>query len=451
MEKENKMGVMPMPTLVANMSLPLMISLLMQSLYNIVDSIFVARMSEEALAAGSLAFPSQVLMLAVAVGTVVGVNSILSRLIGAREFGAVSETATTGLVLAIVGSCVFALPGIFFADEMAAMLAEDPLIRKYCAEYLSVCMIFCGGTFIKTMYQRFLQATGNTFDSMVSLVVGALINIILDPIMIFGLCGFPALGVKGAAIATVIGQWAGAGVAVALNCLHNPLVRPSWREWRPRASVLSRNYAVGLPTINTQTFSFVMLICVNAILISYSGTAVAFFGVYYKLQSFLMMPINGLGQAAIPIAGYNYGAGKKSRVIELLKTALSAATVLCVLMIAAFEILPSSMLGLFSAGQEMLAMGVPALRVIAPTFLPASFTIILGFAVSGLGNGVVNMLASALRQALVLLPCIWLLASHFGTGAVWLAFWPAEFAGAAYAIFATIHELRSKDFFPSRG
>ncbi len=449
MVQENKMGVMPMTSLVVNMSLPLMISLLVQSLYNVVDSIFVARMGEGALAAVSLAFPVQVMMIAVSVGTAVGVNSLLSRLSGAQKFDEVTQVAATGIVLSVVGTCVFAGAGIFFASDIAAMMAEDAVIREYCREYLFICMAGCVGTFFETMYQRFLQSTGNTFDSMISLVSGALTNIVLDPILIFGLMGAPAMGVRGAAIATVIGQWVGAGSAIALNTLHNPTVRPAWRGWKLKLETLKLIYAVAVPTIATQMLNSVMLFCVNSILIAYSGTAVAFLGVFYRLQTFLQMPIIGMGQASVPIAGFNYGAGKKDRVLELLRTILWAAGILSIAMIAVFEFLPEQLLNLFSAGPEMLALGVPALRVIAPTFLPSAVTLALGFSLSGLGNGVINMWGSALRHVIVLVPCIWLLVSHFGTGAAWLAFWPAEFAAAAYAIFATLRDLKRKGFFPA--
>ncbi len=451
MEGKNKMGVMPMPRLVANMSLPLMVSLLVQSLYNIVDSIFVARIGERALAAVSLAFPVQVLMIALSVGTSVGINSLLARSLGAGEDGVVSDVASSGVMLALAGMTLFAVPGIFFAGGLAALLTGDAVIRELCGQYLSVCMALCGGTFLETVYQRFLQSTGRAFDSMVSLVVGALINLILDPILIFGLLGAPSLGVRGAAIATVIGQWAGAGAAILLNSWRNPVVRPSLRGWRPRLHTLRRIYAVGLPTIVMQALGGVMLFSANAILISYSGTAVAFFGVFYRLQNFLLMPVNGLGQAAIPIAGFNYGAGNKRRVLELMKTILLAAAVLSAVMIAVFEAFPARMLGLFSAGPEMLALGVPALRIIAPTFLPASATIVLGYAASGLGNGVINMLGSALRQVVVLIPCLGFLAWRFDVGAAWIAFWPAEAAGILYAASAALRELKRKDILPAVG
>ncbi len=450
MEQKNKMGTMAMPSLVLNMSLPLMISLLVQSLYNIVDSIFVARVGEDALTAVSLAYPIQMLMIAVSVGTSVGINSLLSRSIGAGESDSTSNIATTGFVLSIVGALVFMVLGLFAADSLAASFTDDAVIGEACAQYLFICMLFCGGTFLGTMYQRFLQAVGNTFDSMLSLITGAVINLIFDPILIFGMLGAPALGVRGAAIATVIGQWASAATAILLNRLHNPAVNVKLRGYRPRKQTLAGIYTVGLPTIVTQAIGSVMLLAVNSILIAYSSTAVAFFGVYYKLQNFLLMPMNGLGQAAIPIAGFNYGAGKKGRVMELLRTVLPAAIGISLVMTVIFAAFPAQLLGAFSASEEMLALGVPALRIICITFPFASATIVLGYTLSGLGNGVVNMLGNALRQVIVLIPCIWLLSKFAGIDYVWYAFWLSEAAGTLYAAIATVHELKSKEILTAK-
>jgi len=442
--EQNKMAVMPMPKLVANMSLPLMVSLLVQSLYNIVDSVFVAKMGEDALTATSLAFPVQILMIAVAVGTSVGMNAMLSQSIGAKKQEITENIAATGVILAVVGTAIFVLLGIFCSGWFVSVFTQDAVIGEYCRQYLSICMIFCGGTSVATMFQRFLQATGDTFDSMMSLVSGAVTNLILDPIFIFGFLGIPSMGVRGAAIATVIGQWVSAVVAIILNKVKNPTVPVRLKGYRPDSQVLKQIYKVGLPTIITQALGSIMLFCINGILIGFSSTAVAFFGLYYKLQSFLFMPMNGLGQAAIPIVGYNFGAKNLKRILEVFRTMLPAAIGLSLVATVVFMAIPRSLLGIFSAGDAMLEMGVPALRIISATFAFASVTIILGYGISGLGNGVINMLGTALRQVVILVPLVYAIARFFGVEYVWFAFWVSEIAACIFAVIGAGKELRKK-------
>lgn len=444
MERNNKMGAMPMPKLIVNMSLPLMFSLLIQSLYNIVDSIFVAKLSQDALTAVSLAYPVQLLMIAVAVGTSVGVNSLLSKSIGAKDRALTERAATAGVLLSLIGAAVFALLGLFCTDRFAAMFTDDPVIGGACAQYLYICMLLCLGTFVSTMFQRFLQSVGNTFGSMLTLVAGAVTNLLLDPILIFGLLGLPALGVRGAAIATVIGQWVSAVCAVLLNHFRNPTVRPTLRGFRPDGRILADIYRVGLPTIVTQALGSVMVSAINAILMPLSPTAVAFFGVYYKLQNFLFMPMHGLGQAAIPIVGYNYGAGKPERVRAAFSATVPMAAGVALLATAVFCAIPAPLLRLFDADAGLLALGVPALRIISATFIFSAVSMVLGYAASGLGNGLINMAATGLRQVVLLVPLVWLLARAAGVGAVWYAFWPAELLAALYAVFSTIRLLRRR-------
>lgn len=422
MKQDNKMGTMAMPQLVINMSWPLMISLLVQSLYNIVDSIFVAKIGEDALTAISLAFPVQLLMIAVAVGTSVGINALLSRSIGAKEYEMTENAATTGVLLALAAAVIFMLLGIFCTGVFVGLFTDNKIIGEYCRQYLLICMLFCGGTFIGTMYQRFLQSVGNTFDSMVTLIAGAMTNIILDPILIFGLPGFQAMGIRGAAVATVIGQWIAAITAVTLNRVRNPVVHVKFSEYHPDPKILRQIYKVGLPTIITQALGSVMVTAINAILITFSPAAVAFFGVYYKLQNFLFMPMNGLGQAAIPIAGFNYGAKKYDRVMQLLKTVLPIGVGISIVASIIFAVIPEPLLCIFSASEEMLAIGVPALRIICVTFAFASVTMLLGYFVSGLGNGMVNMVGTALRQFVLLIPAVFLFSRYIGIGYTWYAF-----------------------------
>ncbi len=444
MEENNKLGIMPMPRLVVNMAWPMMLSLLIQSLYNIVDSIFVARISEDALTAVSLAYPVQILMIAVAVGTGVGANAVLSRCVGAKKYEETRDLATTGTLLAVAGAVVFMILGIFCTKAFVGLFTSDEAIGAYAAQYLFICMLFCAGTFVGTMYQRYLQAVGNAFDSMLTLVAGALTNLILDPLLIFGIGFFPQLGIRGAAIATVIGQWLTAVIAVVLNARHNPLVQPRLHGYRLQKRVFAQIYQVGLPTIIMQALGSFMLSAVNAILMPFSSTAVAFFGVYYKLQSFLFMPMNGLGQAAIPIAGYSLGAGKLDRIRKLFRTMLPMAVGIAVVITVVFEVIPGPLLSVFSAGEEMLAIGVPALRIISLTFAFASVTMVLGYILSGLGNGIVNMIATALRQLVLLVPCLWLLSRFCGVANCWYAFWISEVVAMAYAVWATIRYLNKK-------
>jgi putative MATE family efflux protein len=440
----NKLGTMPMPRLVANMALPLSFSLLVQSLYNIVDGIFVAKLSEAALTATSLVFPAQLLMIAVGVGTGVGVNAVLSRNIGAKNTQSVQSVATTGILLALLSAAAFMLFGVFGTEVFVNAFAPDEEIARYSTQYLSICMIFCAGSLVSTMVQRFLQAAGDAFYSMVSLVAGAVTNLILDPIFIFGLVGMPALGVPGAAIATVIGQWVSCAVAIALNVTKNPIVHVHWKGYRPDPATIFQIYKVGLPTIVTQAIGSVMVAAVNAILLPFSSSAVAFFGAYYKLQSFLFMPMNGLGQGAIPIVGYNYGAKNFSRIREALSVLLPVGIGISLVMTVLFELFPAALLGFFSPTPEMLALGVPALRIIAPTFAFGAVTIILGYTMSGLGNGLVNMIGTALRQLVVFVPLAYWLASRFGVDRVWYAIWVAELVAMCYAILASRGILRQK-------
>jgi putative MATE family efflux protein len=444
MEQTNKLETMPMPRLVMDLSLPLMVSLLVQSLYNIVDSVFVAKLGEDALTATSLVFPAQLLMIAVGVGTGVGVNAVLSRSLGAKDADLVENAATTGLLLSLLSTAVFMVLGLTCTDRFVRAFTEDPVIAEYSRQYLSVCMIFCVGSLTATMFQRFLQAAGDAFYSMVSLLAGALTNLVLDPIMIFGLLGCPALGVRGAAIATVIGQCVSAAAAIWLNGTKNPSVRLCRRGYRLRWSVVAQIYKVGLPTIVTQSIGSVMMAAVNWILLPFSTTAVAFFGAYYKLQNFLFMPMNGLGQGLIPIVGYAYGAKNYDRVRWALRTALPVAIGVALAATAVFLLLPGQLLALFSPSPEMLALGVPAMRIISVTFALASVTMVLGYAMSGLGNGVVNMLGTALRQLVVFVPLAYLLAARFGVGKVWYAMWVSEAAALVCTALASGAVLRKR-------
>lgn len=440
----NKMADMPMTGLVLNISLPLMLSLLIQSLYNIVDSIFVSRLGEAALTATSVAYPVQLLMIAVGVGTGVGVNALLSRSLGAKDEIKIRQTAAIGVMLAVISSIVFMLLGIFFAGWFAEQSADDAVIASYAAQYLRVCMVISIGSLLATMFQRFLQASGDAFWSMISLIVGAVTNIILDPLLIFGIGPFPRMEVTGAAVATVIGQCMSAAAGIILNRRFNPGVTISFRDFRPEWSTVKQIYQVGLPTIVTQAVGSVMVAAINAILMPVSSTAVAFFGIYYKLQSFLFMPMNGLGQAAIPIIGYSYGAGRKDRIMSAIRTALPIGAGTALFGTALFMVFPRVFLSLFAASEEMMAIGVPALRIISVSFVLASVTMILGYAMSGLGSGMVNMIGTILRQLVPLIPLFALAVRFLPFKSTWYTIWISELCGCLYAVLASRNILKKK-------
>lgn len=438
------MGEMEMKPLLVSMSVPLMLSLLIQSLYNIVDAMFVAGYSEEALTATVLVYPVQFLMIAVGVGTAVGLNALLSRRIGEDRTEDACRAATTGLVLVLLEAAVFCILGIFFKDEISAMLTSDPSLQEACVSYLSVNLVWCWGIFLQTYGQRLLQAVGDTVLSMISLIIGASVNIVLDPIMIFGYFGFPEMGVKGAAIATVIAQGASAAAALLFNRFKNPKIHVNFRGWRFDPKDAADIYRVGLPTIIMQAIGSVMNFAVNQVLLTVSSTAVAAFGVWYKLQNFLMMPMNGLGQAAIPIAGYNFGAGKSERVEELEKILTRTGLIFAAAGTIVFLLFPAQLLSLFSASDEMLAVGIPALRIICLTFVLSTETILWGYLASGLGNGVISMIASLLRQLVVLVPLLYLFTRTIGLPGAWTAFIIAEAAAFLYSFAAIRREMKKK-------
>lgn len=442
MRRTNKMGVMPVPKLLLNMAFPLMLSLVVQSLYNIVDSIYVAQIGENALAATSLAYPVQILMIALAVGTGVGINALISRLLGAGQREQVGKAAATGVVLAVLSSFVFLLAGLAAAEHIARGMTGNETIAGLCATYLRVCMVFCTGTFLETMFQRFLQASGRTMLSMISLIVGAVTNIILDPIMIFGYLGCPAMGIRGAAIATVIGQWTGALTAVLLNRFCNPDVDVSFRRFRLEGKTVASIYRVGFPTILMQAMGSVMNFGINRLLAD--ATAIAFFGAYYKLQNFMFMPMNGLGQACLPIVGFNYGARQGNRIRETIRTALKLGIGIGLTASVLFFAIPGPLLRMFNASEEMLTIGIPAVRIMCFTYALCAVTTILGMCASGLGNGVVNMLGTGLRQVIILLPCFALLLRTLGLPAAWGAIWASEICAMFFCVWSIRRELRNK-------
>lgn len=441
MNSRNKLAEMPIRPLLYTMAVPLMLSLLVQSLYNIVDSIFVARLSETALTAASLVYSIQFLMIAVGVGTAVGLNALLSRKIGEHKPEEACRAATTGLFLMIFTSLIFSMIGIFLSDTIATKLAADSELQELCKQYLSINhLVYCWGIFLQTYAQRLLQAVGDTVLSMLSLIIGAVLNIILDPIMIFGLLGCPAMGVRGAAIATVIGQIAGAIAALLFNRFRNPIIHVRLKNYHFMWQDVADIYRVGLPTIIMQAIGSIMTFVVNRILLNVSATAVAFFGIYYKLQNFLMMPINGLGQAAIPIVGYNYGDKNYKRVQQTWKILLPTGAIIALCGTVIFWCFPGQLLQLFSASSEMLLLGIPALRIISISFVMSAITILCGYFSSGLGNGIINMVGAAIRQLILLVPCLWIFIKISGISHGWYAFWIAEIIACIYS-YCMSHRL----------
>lgn len=426
--RENKMGVMPVNKLLLNMSLPMMVSMLVQALYNIVDSIFVAKLSENALTAVSLAFPIQTLLIALGTGTGVGINSLLSKQLGERDFKQVSKTAMNGIFLAVMSYIVFVIVGIvgvrpFYASQVKD---ADPEILTLGVQYLTIVCVCSFGLYAQLIFEKLLQSTGKTLYSMITQAVGAVTNIILDPILIFGLLGMPKLGVAGAAIATVIGQIVGGVLGLIFNIKVNKEITLSVKGFKPDLRTIGNIYKVGVPSIIMQAIGSVMTYGMNKILITFSSTATAVFGVYFKLQSFFFMPVFGLNNGLIPIVAFNYGAGKRSRVIRAIKCSLVYAFTLLLVGFIVFETVPAVLLGMFEASDEMLAIGVPALRIIGVHFLIAWFCIIASSVFQALGNGVYSMVVSVARQLVVLLPVAFLLARLGGLHAVWWAFPIAE-------------------------
>ena len=426
--KENKMGTMPVNKLLINMALPMMISMLVQALYNIVDSIFVAKLSENALTAVSLAFPLQTLLIAVGTGTGVGMNALLSKSLGEKNFKKANKTATNAAFIYAFSYIVFLILGFtlvkpFYRSQVGSADAE---IMTMGVDYLSTVMIFSFGIFTQVFFERLLTSTGRTIFSMTSQLSGALTNIILDPILIFGMFGFPKMGVTGAAVATVIGQCVAGIVAGTCNHKFNHEVKFEFKGFRPDLKIIGTIYAVGIPSIIMQSIGSIMTYCMNRILIEFSSTATAVFGVYFKLQSFFFMPVFGLNNGITPIIAYNYGARQRKRMTKTIKLSLFVAFCLTFIGFVLFESIPQVLLGMFSASDDLLKIGIPALRTIGVHYLIAWYCIIAGTVFQALGKAIFSMVVSIMRQLVVLIPAAYLLAKFGGLYMVWWSFPIAE-------------------------
>ncbi|MCI9339973.1 MAG: MATE family efflux transporter [Dorea sp.] len=446
--RENKMGTMPIPRLLVGMSLPMMISMLVQALYNIVDSMFVAKLNEDALTAVSLAFPIQTLMVAIASGTGVGINALLSRNLGEKNYEDADMAAKNGLFLGIVSCMVFAVVGGFGSHLFFAMQTGNETIVTYGTQYLSIISICSAGIFLQITFERLMQSTGKTIYNMITQGTGAIINIILDPILIFGLFGLPRMEVAGAALATIIGQFVAVLMSVYFTITKNKEINISLRGFRPHLRTIAVIYEVGVPSIIMQAIGSVMTFGMNKILLMFSSTAAAVFGVYFKLQSFIFMPVFGLNNGMIPIIAFNYGARDRKRIVQTMKLSILIAIIIMMFGLAVFQFMPGFLLAnLFDASENMLAIGVPALRIISLSFLFAGYCIIIGSVFQALGNAVYSLIVSAARQLIVILPAAYTFARVFGLDMVWWSIPIAEIVSLTLStiLLKRIYRLKLKD------
>lgn len=433
--RENKMGTMPVNKLILTISVPMMISMLVQALYNIVDSIFVAQISENALTAVSLIFPIQSLMIAFGAGLGVGFSSLLSRSLGEKIQDRVNKAAMNGIFLEVVSGIIFLLIGLFLPAAFMKSQTSDAEIVHYGIQYMTVicsCSIFL---FMQMTMERLLQSTGKTIYTMITQSLGAIINLVMDPILIFGLLGFPKMGVTGAAVATIFGQTVAALLALYFNKRKNLEIQLYLKGFRPEWDIIKRIFAVGIPTLLMQAIGSVMVYGMNKILLSFTSTASAVFGVYFKLQSFIFMPIFGLNNGLVPIIAYNYGAGKRKRMEKTFRLGLTYAIIILGIGLILFESFPGIFLSMFKASDYMREIGIPALRIIALSFPFAAVSIICGSLFQALGNGLYSMIVSFMRQLVVLLPAAYLLSLTGVLQSVWWSFNIAEVASVCTSIF----------------
>ena len=433
--RENKMGTMPENKLLLSMAVPMMISMLVQALYNIVDSIFVSRICEDALTAVSMAFPLQNIIISIAVGFGVGINALLSRALGQKNAERVNQVAVNGLLLAGLSYLLVLVAGLIGIRAYMRTQTDIETIVNYGITYLNICILCSFGVFVEITFERFLQATGRTVYSMITQLTGAITNIILDPILIFGLLGFPKLGIAGAAWATVIGQCVGAVVAVMLNHFKNPEVHLRLRHIRPNGRLMGEITAISIPSIIMSCISSLTCFVMNLILITFSSTAVAVFGVYFKLQSFVFMPVFGLNNGMVPIIAYNYGAQKPERIHKTIRLGMVYAVAIMVIGLLVFQLIPKELLLMFDASDAMLEIGAPALRIMSLAFVFAGIGIVSGSSCQAFGYSVYSMLISIARQIVVLIPAAYLLSLSGVLRSVWFAFPIAEVASLILSLF----------------
>lgn len=433
--RENKMGTMPENKLLLSMAVPMMISMLVQALYNIVDSIFVSRICEDALTAVSMAFPWQNIIISIAVGFGVGINALLSRALGQKNAERVNQVAVNGLLLAGLSYLLVLVAGLIGIRAYMRTQTDIETIVNYGITYLNICILCSFGVFVEITFERFLQATGRTVYSMITQLTGAITNIVLDPILIFGLLGFPKLGIAGAAWATVIGQCVGAVVAVMLNRFKNPEVHLRLRHIRPNGRLMGEITAISIPSIIMSCISSLTCFVMNMILIAYSSTAVAVFGVYFKLQSFVFMPVFGLNNGMVPIIAYNYGAQKPERIHKTIRLGMVYAVAIMLVGLLVFQLIPKELLLMFDASDAMLEIGAPALRIMSLAFVFAGIGIVSGSSCQAFGYSVYSMLISIARQIVVLIPAAYLLSLTGVLRSIWFAFPIAEIFSLILSLF----------------
>ena len=444
--RENKMGVMPEGRLLATMAVPMMFSMLLQALYNVVDSYFVSRVSQDAFNALSLAFPLQALMIAMGGGIGLGVNALISRSLGEKRQDMADRVANTGVMLFALCGVLFAVVGVTCSGPFFRAQTDVAGIVEAGTVYCTICLGLSFGIFFQFCFERFLHATGRSALSMATQVSGALINIVMDPILIFGYLGFPAMGVRGAAAATVLGQMVAACMGLVLNLKKNPELRLRFSEMRWHRDIAAEVFRIGLPSIVMQSISSVLVFCLNQILLTFSTVATAVYGAYFKLQSFIFMPVFGLNNGMIPIISYNFGAHRPDRVKKTIALSIAAAMSIMALGLLVFELFPAQLMRIFNAEGEMLAQGIPALRIIATHFVPAGFCIIAGTVCQAIGNPAHSLIISVCRQMLVLLPAAYLLSLTRRLELVWFAFPIAEIVSvalSAYFLRKTLRSMRS--------
>ena len=430
----DRLGTMPEGQLLFRMALPMILAMLVQALYNIVDSIYVAQISENALTAVSLAYPMQTLMIAVSTGLGVGINSTVSRSLGERDGARAGRLALHGLLLILASAAVFTAIGLTGARAFMDTQTDIAEIVEGGTAYVSICMGLCVFQFVEITFERFLQATGRTVHSMISQGVGAVVNIVFDPILIFGWLGFPAMGVAGAAAATVFGQAVACVLAIVFHVRGNRELRLPLRGFRPQRRAFRQILSIGVPSILIQAIGSLMSYGMNRILLGFVSTAAAVFGVYYKLQSIIFMPVFGLNNGMVPIVAYNYGARKKSRIVRTVRLSCVTAVAMMAAGLLLMQLLPETLLLLFDAQEQMLRVGVPAMRIMSLCFLPAGFCIVISSVFQALGNGVYSMITSFLRQVVVLLPVAYLLSLAGRVELVWWAFPIAEVASLVFTL-----------------
>ena len=444
--RENKMGVMPVGKLLMNMALPMILSMLVQALYNIVDSIYVSRISESAVTALSLAFPVQNIQIGFATGIGVGVNSLLSKSLGEGNQKAANRAAGNGLVLMCIVTVFFVLFGLFGTRPFFSIQSGVAETVENGVAYTSICCVFTFGVFLQILCERVLQSTGRTIYTMVTQGTGAIINIILDPVFIFGVeaLGIPAMGISGAAVATVIGQWAGALLGVFFNLRFNPDVRLDLSCLKPRRNIVRPILTVGIPSVIMMGIGSVMNFCINQILQGFHETATGVFGIYYKLQSFFFMPLFGINNATISIVAFNYGARNPKRITATLLRSCLYAAFFMLAGFAAFQLLPAQLLGIFNPSEEFLKIGITALRVISIHFPLAAVCIALSASFQALGNGIYATITSICRQMLALLPAAYLLSLSGNVHLVWWSFPIAEVISLLVTVFFFVRIYQQK-------